>query len=545
MSWSLTTTLQNSLFSTIVASFIIEIYKNLIPANSGTPPGTAVRINTVLFLSFVLSIVSAMSCALIQQWCDEYLMYAYPRGAPHECGRVRTYLFKGLRVFQVRRFMYGTYVLLHTSVFLFFWAISDFFNTVNHPFGLVTRYTLVAVSIVYILLSISPLLFGNSPYSTPMTPPLRAAGIILRIIIRSPLLFTQWRRDDRKLKDLDLTGLKYYKGIHFDRARLYLIKANQRAKKLERYAMTWLFTGPGVGDAGMDKFLEGLPGYMFSNHTSQKQLDTYLTDKPILNRIKEHFMTCVTSVELSDDARIARVSSCVKAFLELFSYSRDRKQGFPDKLKEESELRKKYIQDLIYDFQKLCDGRDPTMALRSSCIRALAVQGLLSQLVSKEGTTDDLTFYPPLIPIYEFFFPSDRTDIIQQQTDHGIWQSNENKRLRKNLTHDGPLVNLTRLAEAIYRGERASPESLSICWKTLDKLLEQLGAINPNSENLTPAQIDFDKLCESTRAVRDGEQGFLVTRLLEILDIVARGRRLLMVLSGHTKFHNIGKNGLL
>jgi hypothetical protein len=116
--------------------------------------------------------MSAVSCALIQQWCDEYLKYAHPRAAPHERGRVRTYLYRGLDQFQMRRFMYGTYVLLHISVFLFFWALSDFFDTIHHDFGVVTRYALVESGIFYILLSISPLIFSNSPYNTPMTPPI-------------------------------------------------------------------------------------------------------------------------------------------------------------------------------------------------------------------------------------------------------------------------------------------------------------------------------------------------------------------------------------
>ncbi|KAF8468063.1 hypothetical protein DFH94DRAFT_285284, partial [Russula ochroleuca] len=135
----------NTLFSSIVASFIIEIYKILIPGNgAGNPPSNAVRINIVLFLSFFLSIMSAVSCALIQQWCNEYQKFAYPRAAPHESGRVRTYLFQGLDQFQMRRFMYGTHVLLHISVFLFFWALSDFFYTVDRHFGGVTRYALLA-----------------------------------------------------------------------------------------------------------------------------------------------------------------------------------------------------------------------------------------------------------------------------------------------------------------------------------------------------------------------------------------------------------------
>ena len=111
--------------------------------------------------------------------------------------------------------MYGIHVLLHTSVFLFFWALSDFFYTVNHEFGTLTRYALVGAAVVYILLSLFPLIFTNSPYNTPMTSPLRAAGIILRIIIRSPLWFPRWFCG----KDFDLAGLKYYEGLHFDRAR--------------------------------------------------------------------------------------------------------------------------------------------------------------------------------------------------------------------------------------------------------------------------------------------------------------------------------------
>ena len=199
--------------------------------------------------------------------------------------------------------MYGTHVLLHISVFLFFWAISDFFYTVNRHFGRFIRYTLVASAIVYIFLSISPLLSSCSPYNTPMTPLFRVGGVILRIIVR--FLLNIWRRDFlpqiRALlgsqvsplsEPTEVTGLQYYKGIHLDRARLYSIEAENRAEELEKYAMEWLFTEDDFGDDDMDKFLEGLPGYMSSTRTNKGQLDQYLTTSPILNRIKEHLMTC-------------------------------------------------------------------------------------------------------------------------------------------------------------------------------------------------------------------------------------------------------------
>ncbi|KAI9458411.1 hypothetical protein BJY52DRAFT_1090704, partial [Lactarius psammicola] len=166
---NLSTTLQNGLFSTVIASFIIETYKTLQPNNSQSIASTqspspssqnpnpqqftshslAVRINILLFLSLFFSMMSVLASALIQQWCREFLRHAYPSVAPHKRGRVRTYLYQGLDRFQLRRFMYGVHVLLHISVFLFFWALSDLLHNVDATVGAVARCCLWASVVVY------------------------------------------------------------------------------------------------------------------------------------------------------------------------------------------------------------------------------------------------------------------------------------------------------------------------------------------------------------------------------------------------------------
>src|SRR5882757_8334198 len=93
-------------------------------------------------------------------------------------------------------------------------------------------------------------------------------------------------------------------------------------------------------------------------------------------------------------------------------------------------LQQKYNQELIEYFQTLYVGDDPMIALRASCIRALAVQGLLSQLDQPfTRTTPSPPFYISLIPIYQFFFPNDNTDTIH--LDDG--DSPEVKGMWKNL----------------------------------------------------------------------------------------------------------------
>ncbi|KAI0275766.1 hypothetical protein BGY98DRAFT_990938 [Russula aff. rugulosa BPL654] len=333
-----------------------------------------------------------------------------------------------------------------------------------------------------------------------MTPLLRAVCIILRIIVRSPVWLPQWIRR----KDFDLTGLRYYEGIHFDRARLYSMEAGKQAKKLEPYAMKWLFTDNDFSDGDMDKFLEGLPGYISSNHTEKGQLDEYLTAEHIKTRIKGHFITCATSVELSEEESITRVSSCVRALRLIFDNSPERNGSSPvqDKNLQSQQM---YIQDII----------DPKMALRASCIRSLVLVSSVSE--------DSSHFPVSLIPLYNLFFPNNKADTgdPDEKESEGMW---------KGLLHDAPLANLTMLAKAVRENEHAPPSSFSFCWKTFDILLSQFGAIHSDtsSDNLTPAQSDFDNLHQGTRKYVHGEEmGFRMTPLLEILDIVDRGRRLL------------------
>ena len=59
--------------------------------------------------------------------------------------------------------MYGVHLLLHISVFLFFWALSDFFHSVDATVGTVARSCLLALAVVYTALSISPLLSAIPP----------------------------------------------------------------------------------------------------------------------------------------------------------------------------------------------------------------------------------------------------------------------------------------------------------------------------------------------------------------------------------------------
>jgi len=431
--------------------------------------------------------------------------------------------------------MYGTYVLLHLSLFLFLWAISDFFYTVHTSLGTIARYCLVAAVVAYVALSISTLIFSNSPYNTPLTPPLRASGILLLYGFRIALWSLQRLRDPNK--SLTSEQRQYIKRLRFDRGYLYLLEASKRVGDLERYAMEWLFEKNDFSDKDMDKFLEALPGYMSSRHTAGAQ--EYLTADYILERISKHFLTCATSLELSEETTISRVLCCVRSLQLISQHGMKPGQNPPEEAdKKKLRLQKTYNERLIYDLKMLCDMEDPVVALRASCIRALAIQGLLTMLAqTEEGTTHNRPFPTPLIPLYDHLLFPDGKEMVQELGDGYVSDDEEGKKMWKVLLSDGPLLNLTMLAKAVHSQEHPPQSSLSFCWKTFDMLVKQLGIALTEASNETRVQFTAMRN-KASEHIQKKEQGFRIVPLLDILDVVDRGQRLLVAFSNHPEYHS-------
>jgi hypothetical protein len=500
-----------------------------------TPPTIAIRLNILMFLSLFMNMISVLASVLIQQWCREFMKHAYPRVAPHKRGRVRTYLYRGLNQFQMRTFMYGVHVLVHLSVFLFFWALSDFLYTVNTTVGEVARYCLFALVAVYVALSVSPLVISNSPYNTALTTPLRYGGMAIFFFCRFI-----WRLL-RGLPIGPLTICGVLEGLRVDRAHVLLEEVDAMAAQLDPYAMEWMFTEDDFSDTDMDKFLEGLPGYIHSPLTDTDHLPKVLTAKYILKRIREHFMTCATSLELGEEACVNRVIACVNSLRTIFKISADQPRN------RDEETQKEYIQGIIDDLNVLCDHRrDSTVALRASCVRALAFRGLLVQSTEAEGESPPARRCPAyLVPLYAFFSSRGNSSNTMQEDGGGPHAEApseqptiaEDQRQRQALLYDGPLLNLALLAKAILSNDDVDRSNLSFCWKTFDLLRTGLGVALVEVSD--PALAFFDDVHNETRrCVQAEERGFRITTLLEILDTVARGRRLSMVLRDHPKFHS-------
>jgi len=330
-----------------------------------TPSNMAIRINILMFISLFLGLTCALMSTLIQQWAREYLQYSQLSAPPQKRGRVRAHLFQGLTKFQMRRMVESIPVFLHISVFLFFFAFSEFLRTVNDTVGLAARCCFIVLLAAYLILSILPLVVSSAPYQTALTTPLRPCFVFLRFVFRLPM----WA-----VKGIPHISLRTIltSAFQHNRSRDLLADTERKASSLDHLALQWLIED--VDEENMDKFVAGLPALIHSPFITDATVTMgALVEDGMLERIGEHLTSSMSSREVSQVTSISRAFACVEALDAIFSVL-DQSTDNPRHIRAASALVRS--SDIFRTRQ------DSTLALRAACVRALTFRKLIDSFPS-------------------------------------------------------------------------------------------------------------------------------------------------------------------
>jgi hypothetical protein len=142
---------------------------NLSTQSPFSPSASVVFVNSVWFLSLVLSLTCALMATLLQQWARRYLLIVRRNHPPHIRAHIREYFYQGARKFGLFGLAELLPTLLIISVLLFFAGLVVFAFLANHT---VAKFTLAIVGfcfLSYITFTLMPLVFHDCPYWTPLT----------------------------------------------------------------------------------------------------------------------------------------------------------------------------------------------------------------------------------------------------------------------------------------------------------------------------------------------------------------------------------------
>ncbi|KAH9018848.1 hypothetical protein EDB85DRAFT_2279225 [Lactarius pseudohatsudake] len=267
-----------------------------------SPPKYAVWVNTLLFLSLVISITCALLATLLQQWARRYLKVTQPRYSLHKRARIRAFFFEGVDKFLFPWAVEALPTLLHVSLFLFFAGISVFLWNVDLTiFKAVVSWIGICMAL-YGSITLFPVFCHDSPYNTPLSLPAchivavisLVTFLVLRwftVIISRVFCFRFWPFSLRYF-----VGQAYVRFASLEKSNRELLlqglqKTVEKAaldspSKIDTRAFLWTFDSLDE-DHELERFFSGLPGFRSSNvvndplprltEEKKKKLSTTLT----------------------------------------------------------------------------------------------------------------------------------------------------------------------------------------------------------------------------------------------------------------------------
>ncbi|KAF9525754.1 hypothetical protein CPB83DRAFT_771570, partial [Crepidotus variabilis] len=193
----------SGLFSAVLTALLVESYKSLQPdtkeallfqlvthltssanstgssahavieqTNTFTPSASSKRVNTLWFLSLVLSLGTALVGITAQQWLREHLRPAVEGVNLHHLPALIYMQSEALDRFYVPQIFAALPLLLITSLIFFFVGMMDFLWDLNHH---VAIPIIVVISLIFIFIFLTTLLPGLQPYLVHLSSPRKSS----------------------------------------------------------------------------------------------------------------------------------------------------------------------------------------------------------------------------------------------------------------------------------------------------------------------------------------------------------------------------------
>ena len=165
---------------------------------------------------------------------------------PLKVARLRQYLHEGIKHWKMRAIAEAVPGLIHISLFLFFIGLADFLFSTHATMGKITIVPIAVCAMLYIISSIVPVIFPQSPYRTSFS------GLAWRI--------SRWLFRRSKLFKDRFSGIPKHLSWNMAEGQLQLAMANNEARKdRDEKAIRWLVTNL-TGDTEMESLASGIPG---------------------------------------------------------------------------------------------------------------------------------------------------------------------------------------------------------------------------------------------------------------------------------------------
>jgi len=285
------------------------------PSTPFSPPTSAVWVNSLWFLSLVISLTCALLATLLQQWSCRYMNVTQTRYSPHKRARIRAFFAEGVEKLHLPWAVEALPALLHLSLFLFFSGLAVFLFNINHTVFKATILWVGFCTGMYMCITLMPMFRHDSPYYAPLSSSawylytgilFALFGILSWILYRCNLMFSIHRRTPK----LQWT---YWQQISRGIEKQFERTALKAPSEIDGRALMWTYESLDE-DHELEQFVAGIPGFCSSKvvHNPQSSLDN-LRSWTVAWALYEFLERTWSSNLLSETIKIRRLVICIRA----------------------------------------------------------------------------------------------------------------------------------------------------------------------------------------------------------------------------------------
>lgn len=315
----------NGTFIPITASFSPQS-----DARQSSPPASAVWVNSLWFLSLVISLFCALLATLQQRWARLYLQLTQPHVAIHKRARIRSFFHNGVTRFQVAVTVEAIPALLHVSVFLFLTGLVISLLTIHHTVAYVVLAATAVCFLVYTAITVLPIIYYDSPYTSPFSAslwyvPRKTTLAVLNTVGRVVDLYMRSVVCNRKSRTT--AALRVYRGLLSQDMTEAANAAAARANNLlDAQALGW--TLDQLDEEGeLVKFAAGIPGFAHSTEVKDSAAILEKIPSKLHSDLSRHITLLLIRASkpglmrdsklLPESVRKQRVTICLEALYHL------------------------------------------------------------------------------------------------------------------------------------------------------------------------------------------------------------------------------------
>jgi len=230
-----------------------------------SPPGHAIWVNSLWFMSLVFSLSCGLLTTLLRQWARRYVVITQPaRCRPEKRARMRAFFANGVDTRHIPLMLESLAAMLHLSLFLFFSGLVIFLFNINHSVFISVLSCIGLFSTTYGCITLMPIFFPESPFYTPFSSSTWLLFTSIQHTLLSSLVYVAQQTHSyriyfhfRPLRD------RYRHWVSVDIWKAIEETAMKRSSKIDLQILDWTM-GASVDENTLEKYFGTIPGFVNS-----------------------------------------------------------------------------------------------------------------------------------------------------------------------------------------------------------------------------------------------------------------------------------------